>query len=90
MIDHGSRSTWAQVLPDPDERPKNMIRPTKMVLPYNFCLIKFLPSLTVEAVDAPQTLFRAPLTPGVGVQSRYHFKNLFAIKIYSYAKFHPD
>ncbi len=61
-----------------------------MVLPYNFCLIKFLPSLTVEAVDAPQTLFRAPLTPGVGVQGRNHFKNLFAIKIYSYAKFHPD
>jgi len=44
----------------------------------------------VEAVDAPQTLFRAPLTPGVGVQGRNHFKNLFAIKIYSYAKFHPD
>ncbi len=61
-----------------------------MVLPYNFCLINILPSLTVEAVDAPQTLFRAPLTPGVGVQSRNHFKNLFAIKIYSYAKFHPD
>ncbi len=56
-----------------------------MVLPYNFCLIKFLPSLTVEAVDAPQTMFRAPLTPGVGVQSQNHFKNLFAIKIYSYA-----
>jgi hypothetical protein len=61
-----------------------------MVLHYNFCLIKFLPSLTVEAVDAPHTLFRAPLTPGVRVQSRNHFKNLFAIKIYSYAKFHPD
>ena len=61
-----------------------------MVLPYNFCFIKFLPSLTVEAVDAPQTLFRAPLTTGVGVESRNHFKNLFAIKIYSYAKFHPD
>ncbi len=61
-----------------------------MVLPYNFCLIKFLPSLTVEAVGAPQTLFRAPLTPGVGVQSRNHFKNLFAIKIYSCAKFHQD
>ena len=57
MIDHGSRSTWAQVLPDPDERPKNMIRPTKMVLPYNFCLIKFLPNLTGEAVDAPHTMF---------------------------------
>ncbi len=61
-----------------------------MVLPYNFCLIEILPSLTVVAVDAPQTLFRAPLTLGVGVQSQNHFKNLFAIKIYSYVKFHPD
>ncbi len=61
-----------------------------MVLPYNFCFIKFLPSLTVEAVDLPQTLFRAPLTPGVGVQSQNHFKNVFTIKIDSYAKFHPD
>jgi hypothetical protein len=31
-----------------------------MVLPYNFGFIKFLPSLMVEAIDAPQTLFRAP------------------------------
>ena len=58
--------------------------------PYNFGFIKILPSLMVEDIDAPQTLFRAPLTPGVGVQGRNHFKNLFAIKIYSYAKFHPD
>ncbi len=70
--------------------PKNMIHLPKMVLPYNFCLIKFLPSLTVEAVDAPHTCFRAPLTPGVGVQGRNYFKNLSAIKIYTYAKFHPD
>jgi hypothetical protein len=27
MIDHGSRSTWGQVLLDPDFGPKNMIRP---------------------------------------------------------------
>jgi hypothetical protein len=60
----------AQVLPDPGYGPKNMIRPPppKTALPYNVCFIKFLPSLTVEAVDAPQTLFRAPLTPGVRVQ----------------------
>ena len=51
----------AQVLPDPDFGPKNMIRPpTKTDLPYNFCFIKFLLSLTVEAVDFLQTLFRAP------------------------------
>jgi hypothetical protein len=42
----------------------------------------------VEAVDAPQTMFRAPLTLGVGVQGRHLAKNLSAIKIYSYAKFH--
>ncbi len=61
-----------------------------MVLPYNYGFIKKFPSLTVEAIDAPQTLFRAPLTLGVGVQGQNHFKNLFAIEIYSYAKFHPD
>ncbi len=70
--------------------PKIRSTPTKMVLPYNFGFIKKFPSLTVEAVDAPQTLFRAPLTLGVGVQGGNHFKNLFAIKIYTYAKFHPD
>jgi hypothetical protein len=51
----------AHVLPDLDYGPKNMIRPTKTDLPYNFaCFINFLPSLMVEAVDALQTLFRAP------------------------------
>ena len=34
--------------------------PTKTDHPYNFCFIKFLPSLTVEAVYSLQTLFRAP------------------------------
>ena len=40
--------------------PKICSAPTKTDLPYNFCFKKFLPSLTVEAIDAPQTLFRAP------------------------------
>jgi len=31
----------------------------------NFCFINFFPSVTVAAVDALQTLFRAPLTPEV-------------------------
>jgi hypothetical protein len=38
----------------------------------------------------PIPCFRAPLSPGVGVQGRNYFKNLSAIKIYTYAKFHPD
>ena len=38
----------------------------------------------------PIPCFRAPLTPGVGLQGRNYFKNLSAIKIYTYAKFHPD
>jgi hypothetical protein len=50
----------AQVLPDPDSGPKICSAPTKTDLPYNFCFIKFSPSDTVEAVDALQTLFRAP------------------------------
>ncbi len=67
--------------------------PTKTDLPYNFCFITFMPSCTVEAVDAPQTLFRASLTLGVGVQGQNLAKNLPFINIYSYAKFHqvwPD
>ena len=38
----------------------------------------------------PIPCFRAPLTPGVGVQGRNYFKNLSTIKIYNCAKFHPD
>jgi hypothetical protein len=49
----------AQVLPDPDYRPKNMIRPPlKQTFPTTF--VKKIPSLMVEAVDALQILFRAP------------------------------
>ena len=44
----------------------------------------------VEAVDALQTLFWAPLTLGVGVLGPNLVNNLSAIKIYSYAKFHQD
>ncbi len=53
----------AQVLPDPDLRALKYDPPPKTDLPYNFCFINFLPSLMVAAVDALQTLFRAPLTP---------------------------
>jgi hypothetical protein len=60
VLDHGSRSTWAQVLPDPDYRQKIWSAPTKTDLPYNFCFMRFLPSITVETVDFLQTLFRAP------------------------------
>ncbi len=54
----------AQVLPDLDYGPDSVIHPTKTGLPYNFCLIKFLPSQTVEAVDAPQTIFSPPPPEG--------------------------
>jgi hypothetical protein len=40
--------------------PKIYSTPTKIDLPYNFCFIKCLPSITAEAVDSLQTLFRAP------------------------------
>ena len=61
MIDHGSRSTWG---PGPSRSGLRSQKydppPTKTDLPYNFCFINFFPSLTIEAVDALQTLFRAP------------------------------
>jgi hypothetical protein len=61
MIDHGSRSTWGQG-PSGSRfwAQKYDPPPTKTDLPYNFCFIKILPSLAVEAVDSLQTLFRAP------------------------------
>jgi hypothetical protein len=62
----------AQVLPDPEFRTKNMIRPTKTDPPYNFCFIHFFPSLTVEAVDALQTLFRAPPDPDTHTHTHTH------------------
>ncbi len=40
-----------------------------------------------EAVDALQTLFRAPLTPGVRVLVPNLVNNLFAIKIYPMLNF---
>ena len=49
--------------------PKIGSAPTKTDLPYNFCFIKFLPSLMVEAVDSLQTLFRA-LDPWFRVKAR--------------------
>ncbi len=40
--------------------PKTWSAPTKTGLAYNFCFIKYSSSCIVEAVDALQTLFRAP------------------------------
>ncbi len=65
MIDHGSRSTWG---PGPSRsrlQAQKYDPPfTKTDLPYNFCFIKYFPSLTVAAVDALQTLFRDPWPRG--------------------------
>ena len=60
----------AQVLPDPDYGPKTIICPTKTDHPYNFCFLKFVPSFTVEAVDALQNLFRPPPDSWLRVMAR--------------------
>jgi hypothetical protein len=57
---------------------------------YNVCFIKKFPSLTVEAVDSLQTLFRAPLTPGVhpgGLNIAY---DLALVKLGPHTKFGED
>ncbi len=79
----------AQVLPDPDFRPKNMIC-TKTDLPSNFCVINFFPSLTVAAADALQTLFRAPLTPGVHPRGQNIAYDLALVKLGPHTKFGED
>ena len=40
--------------------------PTKLGVPYNFCLIKFSPKRTVEAAEAPHTPFTHPVPGGWG------------------------
>ncbi len=61
MIDHGSRRTWG---PGPSRsglRAQNYnLPPLKHIFPTTFVFLKFLPSITVEAVDFLLTLFRAP------------------------------
>jgi hypothetical protein len=91
MIDHGSRSTWG---PGPSgsgfRAQKYDPPPTKSHLPYNFCFINFFPSVTVAAVDALQTLFRAPLTPGVHPGGRNIAYDLALVKLGPHTKFGED
>ena len=71
MIDHGSRSTWVPGTSRSRLRAQKYDPPpNKTDLPYNFCFINFLLSLTVEAEDALQTLFRAP-DPWFRVKARF-------------------
>jgi hypothetical protein len=76
MIDHGSRSTWG---PGPSGSRF-----------YNFCFINFFPSVTVAAVDALLTLFRAPLTPGVHPGGRNIAYDLALVKLGPHTKFGED
>ncbi len=52
--------------------------------------INFLPSLKVEAVDALQTLFRAPLTPGVHPGGHNIAYDLALVKLGPHTKFGED
>jgi hypothetical protein len=67
LIDNGSRNTYG---PGPSgsglQVEKCDLPPTKTGMPYNFYFIKFSPTLTVEAAEAGQTLFRAPWPRGWG------------------------
>jgi hypothetical protein len=70
--------------------PKIWSAPPKSHLPYNFCFINFFPSVTVAAVDALQTLFRAPLTPGVHPGGRNIAYDLALVKLGPHTKFGED
>ncbi len=50
----------------------------------------FFPSLTVAAIDALQTLFRAPLTPGVHPGGRNIAYDLALVKLGPHTKFGED
>jgi len=70
--------------------PKIWSTPTKTDLPYNFCFIKKFPGLTVAAVDALQTLFRAPLTLGVHPGGWNIAYDLALVKLGPHTKFGED
>jgi hypothetical protein len=78
----GPRSFWIQITD-----PKMWPAPTKTGAPYNFCFKKLSPNWTVEAAEARQALFRAPLTPGVGVGGQIPATNLPPIEEYTHANF---
>jgi hypothetical protein len=64
MIFHGSRSTWG---PGPSRsglRFKNIFVLTKSDLSYKLHFVICLLNITVDAVDAHKTLFKATLTLG--------------------------
>ncbi len=86
MIDHGSRSTWGPGPSGSGFRAQKYDAPTKTDLPYNFCFIKIFLSLVVAAVDALQTLFRAPLTPGVHPGGRNIAYDLALVKLGPHTK----
>jgi len=52
--------------------------------------MNFFPSVTVAAVDALQTLFRAPLTPGVHPGGRNIAYDLALVKLGPHTKFGED
>jgi hypothetical protein len=57
MIDHGSSSTWGQVLLDPNYRPKNVFNSNKNIGVLIFGFIEFSPKHMVEAAEPPQPNF---------------------------------
>jgi hypothetical protein len=90
-IDHGSRSTWG---PGPSGSgfwaQKYDPPPTKTDLPYHFCFIQKFPSLTVAAVDALHTLFRAPPDSGVHPGGQKIAYDLALVKFGRHTKFGED
>jgi hypothetical protein len=82
---HGPRSFQIRIL-----GPKIWSAPTKTDLPYNFCFIKFFSSLTVAAVEALQTLFRAPPDPGGPPRGWNIAYDLALVKLGPHTKFGED
>ena len=70
--------------------PKISSAPTETDLPCNVCFRYIFSSFTVAAVGALQTLFRAPLTPGVHPGGRNIAYDLALVKLGPHDKFGED
>ncbi len=71
--DYGSRSAWAQVLPDPDYVSKNVnlpLSPNTLEVLFNFCVICFCQRYMVEAAEPLQPPICPSPDPWIRVKAK--------------------
>ena len=84
MSDHGSRRTWAQVLPDPDLGPKKVTRIALQLL-----FDEVFDKSKAEAPEAPHTPFMHPVPGGYRVKKPRTFPPLRTTSVPNFIRIYP-